>query len=171
MKKIGIATVFTGYNYGSSLQAYATKQLLKKIGYDGVVLGQYGSLVPGRDIRLNKIVTMAVRVAIHPSARKNIKVYRESPAAVPTDETKALFNDFTQKFIEPEMKRWNELERIAKKDEYLAFLCGSDQIWNGDALYVDPFYYLQFAPFQKRIAFAPSFGRERVAEYNRRSIK
>lgn len=28
MSKIGVATVYTGYNYGSALQAYATKCIL-----------------------------------------------------------------------------------------------------------------------------------------------
>ena len=66
---------------------------------------------------------------------------------------------------------WNSLKGVAKTKKYLAFLCGSDQIWNGDTLYVDPQYYLRYAPKEKRIAFAPSFGREYIVEYNKKIIK
>lgn len=170
MKKIGIATVFTGFNYGSSLQAFATKYFIESMGFEAVLLGQSGSIIPGRDVRIKKIIMMGIRFIIYPNARKNIKVYRESPAAIPTDQTKKLFNNFVKEFIKPKMKKWGELKSLALNDEYIAFLCGSDQIWNADALYVDPFYYLQFAPIYKRIAFSPSFGREKVASYNKKVI-
>lgn len=49
-------------------------------------------------------------------------------------------------------------------------MCGSDQVWNSAVFYVDPFYYLRFAPREKRIAFAPSFGRNYVPDYNRKKI-
>lgn len=35
MKKIGISTVYTGFNYGSALQAFATKMILNELGYEG----------------------------------------------------------------------------------------------------------------------------------------
>ena len=58
MKKVGICTLFTGYNYGSSLQAFALKEkisitidadILEKIKYeaecDDRSLSQYINLV------------------------------------------------------------------------------------------------------------------------------
>lgn len=41
---------------------------------------------------------------------------------------------------------------------YDAFVCGSDQIWNPFFQGMDSTYYLQFAPKEKRIAYAPSLG-------------
>jgi hypothetical protein len=41
---------------------------------------------------------------------------------------------------------------------YDAFVCGSDQIWNPNFFGLDPAYYLQFAPINKRVAYAPSLG-------------
>ena len=170
MAKVGIVTVYTGFNYGSSLQAYATKIILKNMGYEAVLLGQSGSIVQGRDIRVKKIIDIGMRVLAHPSTYKKIKSFQTSPSAAATEKTKELFNMFTDVYLNPQVKKWSELKRLAKRDDYVAFLCGSDQIWNADALYVDPFYYLRFAPVAKRIAFSPSFGRERIPTYNKRVI-
>lgn len=171
MKKVGVSTVFTGFNYGSSLQAYATKVILKNNGFEGIILGQKGSLIKGRDVRIKKLCSMFFRALIHPKARKTIKAYKENPTAVPTEETKILFRDFTERYIRPDYRTWRELKKIGKSSDYIGFLCGSDQIWNGDTLYVDPFYYLRYAPVEKRIAFSPSFGRDKISDYNIRLIK
>ncbi len=72
--------------------------------------------------------------------------------------------------LKPKELSYSELKRKAYTDEYTAFLCGSDQVWNSSVFYVDPFYYLQFAPKSKRIAFALSFGREYIPDYNRKTI-
>ena len=53
--KVLLTTVFTGYNYGSSLQALAGKFVLQELGYDCQLVGMK-SLVKGRDIRLEKLM-------------------------------------------------------------------------------------------------------------------
>ena len=171
MKKIGIATVYTGYNYGSALQAYATKNVLSGMGYDATVLRVRGSLGNGRDIRLKKLLTIAFRSLIHKGGLKSLKNYSSSISKEFKEGTKALFDDFFSNDISPLVLSYNNLKRIAKSDEYTAFICGSDQVWNSAVFYVDPFYYLRFAPLKKRVAFAPSFGRNYVPDYNKKKIK
>ena len=58
--KVLLTTVFSGYNYGSSLQALAGKLVLNELGYDCKLVGMK-SLVKGRDIRLKKLVTILYR--------------------------------------------------------------------------------------------------------------
>ena len=58
--KVLLTTVFSGYNYGSSLQALAGKLFLRELGYDCQLVGMK-SLVKGRDIRLKKLVTILWR--------------------------------------------------------------------------------------------------------------
>lgn len=62
-----------------------------------------------------------------------------------------------------------KIKSIAK--EAVACFSGSDQIWNSSTLYVDPLYYLRFAPKQKRVALSPSFGRNFIADYNKNKMK
>lgn len=38
MKKIGIITYHSAYNFGSVLQAYATQQILETLGYEATIL-------------------------------------------------------------------------------------------------------------------------------------
>jgi len=66
---------------------------------------------------------------------------------------------------------YNNMIQEAKKDEYVAFVSGSDQIWNGDWFITNKIYFLRFAPKHKRVAWAPSFGTSSVAKYNRSKYK
>ena len=168
MKKIGIATVHTGFNYGSALQAYASKVILNELGYQGTNIALKGSVIKGRDVRIKKILFMTVRLLRQPrNIKKRVSVYGNNISKPYSEKSKEFFESFWSKKINPNFCTWNQLKRLAKSNEYKAFLCGSDQIWNAEALYVDPLYYLRFAPKHKRIAFAPSFGRDRIADYNK----
>lgn len=172
MEKVGIATVHTGYNYGSMLQAYATKRILYKLRYQGIVISLRGSLIEGRDVRLKKILVIIFRMLKQPlNIKRFIKQYSNHMSYELSSGSKALFEAFSQEFIKPKYLGWRKLKCLAKREEFAAFLCGSDQIWNADALYVDPFYYLRFAPWKKRIAFAPSFGRDKIPQYNKKVMK
>lgn len=167
MEKIGICTIYTGYNYGSALQAFATREILRSLGYEGEILKLSGSLVEGRDIRINKLVVMAFRSLLHYKAGKqSAQSYKANYQAELSEKTKRLFSGFYTNIIRPTVISYIALKRKAHSNEFHAFLCGSDQIWNASAMYVDPFYYLEFAPKSKRIAFAPSFGRNKIPEYN-----
>ncbi|MGM0753097.1 MAG: polysaccharide pyruvyl transferase family protein [Bacillota bacterium] len=171
MKKIGIATVHTGFNYGSALQAYASKMILNELGYQGINISLKGSIIKGRDVRINKIAVIAFRLLRQPhNIKKRVSVYSDNMIKPYSEHSKELFKTFRLNKIQPNHCTWNQLKRLAKSDDFKAFLCGSDQIWNAEALYVDPQYYLRFAPKEKRIAFAPSFGRDRVADYNKNII-
>ncbi len=171
MKKLGISTVYTGYNYGSALQAFAVKKICEELGYAGEVLHLGGSVIPGRDVRIGKAFSIAFRLLSSPKqTTKSARAYANGLAKVAPVETQRLFNSFIYEYIDPVVTNWKGLKLLGKQSQYAAFLCGSDQIWNADTLYVDPQYYLRYAPKYKRIAFAPSFGRHSVAKYNKRQI-
>ena len=55
-------------------------------------------------------------------------------------------------------------------EEYIAFIAGSDQIWNA-SIHIDSIYFLRFVPKKKRIALAPSFGISSIPDYNRKSVQ
>ena len=79
MNKVGIITLYRGYNYGTSLQAYALKKAISDLGYDTEILWTNENTHAGRDIRVEKIVRMAARMLVHPELRKNtIRGYKKS---------------------------------------------------------------------------------------------
>lgn len=167
--KVLLTTVFTGFNYGSSLQAFAGKTLLKSLGYDCELVAQK-SLVKGRDIRLGKLLTILTRSLLlrGKSGSKSLATYQGSYSKEMIGDSSARFAKFTEEYLKPKYLSWNGLKKEAA--DCVACFAGSDQIWNSSTMYVDPMYYLRFAPAEKRIALAPSFGRDFIADYNQKKM-
>lgn len=163
--KVLLTTVFSGYNYGSSLQALAGKLVLRELGYDCQLVGMK-SLVKGRDIRLKKLVTILWRSFVLRGSRgaNALSTYQKSYNKTLIGDSVTRFAQFTDKYLQPNYLSWRGLKKIA--NDSVACFAGSDQIWNSSTMYIDPMYYLRFAPAYKRVALAPSFGRDFVAEYN-----
>lgn len=169
MKKVILTTVFSGYNFGSSLQALAGKMVLKELGYDCQLVAQK-SLIKGRDIRLKKLLTIMLRSCLlrSKSSSKILSTYQSSYNKTMVGDSMARFTKFTEDYLQPNYLSWIGLKDAA--NDAVACLAGSDQIWNSSTMFVDPMYYLRFAPAKKRVAFAPSFGRDFVAEYNKEKM-
>ena len=60
---------------------------------------------------------------------------------------------------------------MAATNKFYKFICGSDQIWSSTTLYPDPMMYLRFSPKEKRVAYAPSLGRNYIPNYNKKILK
>lgn len=168
-RKVLLTTVFSGYNYGSSLQALAGKIILQEMGYDCQLVAQK-SLVKGRDIRFGKLLTILTRSLLlrGKNGSKALSTYQGSYNKTMVGNSAERFARFTEEILQPQYLSWKGLEKAAK----VCKICfaGSDQIWNSSTMYVDPMYYLRFAPLEKRVAFAPSFGRDFVADYNKEKM-
>ena len=103
--------------------------------------------------------------------KKNLfKLFVRGKKKSVSQETKQMFFEFNDKFLDPKSYTWSNLQKLGHNNRYKAFLCGSDQVWNGTTLYPDPLYYLEFAPKNKRVAFSPSFGCSEIPKYNRKII-
>lgn len=165
--RILLTTVFSAFNYGSSLQALAAKQIIRKVGYE-CNLVKLKSLVKGRDIRFGKLITILLR-SLFLQKENALKAYGTSYNKSFLEGTENKFFAFTDDYLKPVEVSWGALKRMAK--DAIACLSGSDQIWNSSTLYVDPLYYLRFAPKYKRIALSPSFGRDFIADYNKDKMK
>lgn len=166
MNKVLLTTVFSGYNYGSSLQALAGKTLLNELGYDCQLVAMK-SLVKGRDIRFKKLATILWRslTVKGTSGSKSLNTYQSTYRKTMIGDSTTRFDKFIDEILQPSYLSWIELQSLAK--ECKACFAGSDQIWNSSTMYIDPLYYLRFAPAEKRVSFAPSFGRDFIADYNR----
>lgn len=169
MNKVLLTTVFSGFNYGSSLQAFAGKTILEEMGCSCELVA-LKSLVRGRDIRINKLLTIFGRSILTRGSKNanSIKVYQKSYRKVLIGDSTSRFADFTDKYLKPQYFSWNRLKKLSENCD--ACFAGSDQIWNSSTLYVDPLYYLRFASPNRRVALAPSFGRDFIADYNKKKM-
>lgn len=162
-----LTTLYTGYNFGSSLQAFATKTIIEELGFSCRLVSRK-SIVKGRDIRIGKLLTILLRTILTFNI-KTINAYRKSYNKKMIGNSEGKFKQFENEFLNPIPLSWHGLRRYSS--ECVACVAGSDQIWDTTSLYVDPVYYLRFAPSFKRISFSTSFGHNYISEYNRTKLK
>lgn len=185
MKKVGIATMTGGANYGNALQNYAVQEVIRSLGYAPYTLQNhtkagffsaakppmplYRKLAPSyvkayRQTRLNERYGCKNTRDCRGRGLRNAK--RLHPQYLEAKKRRReKFDAFRQEYLSFDPVPMDAF-RFPKEhlNEFYAFVCGSDQVWN-------PYYYtnsmiefLQFAPRHKRIAFAPSFGISQIPE-------
>jgi len=163
--RIGIVTLWKA-NYGSVLQCYATIKIFSSLGYDCELLVYKENNIVRRfaaGIR-NRCYRYWVFLR-YPKHKCKIKVSILSGKRQACVENFSI-NRFIEKNIFPKYMNYKELKEYASADLTRAILSGSDQVWNANC--VDFFMpgFLEFAPKNKRVAWAASFGTGEIAEFN-----
>lgn len=170
-KKVAVVNRTNLKNYGSLLQSYALCEVIKSLGYDSEIIWAKGSLSKNYDFRLKKIICTLFKLALHPSLwKKTLALTKYTRETVIDEEKIKLFDSFVEENVTRKFYSYGEIKKAAR-EKYHKVICGSDQIWCSTSLYVDPLMYLRFAPEDKRIAYAPSFGRDYIPKYNRRIMR
>jgi len=172
--KVGQVT-FCNYNYGSVLQCYATQKLLSCLGIECILFRRR----EGKDgIKISKILYLldgAFKCLLYPWNILNFyklwKSTRRAALKIISEDNLIAIDHFVKNEINSIDISYNNMVQEAKKDEYAAFISGSDQIWNGDWFITNKMHFLRFAPKRKRVAWAPSFGTSSVAKYNKSKYK
>lgn len=172
MKKVAIANRTNLKNYGSVLQAYALCEVINSLGYDCEIIWEDGNLSKNYDFRPNKVFSTGWKLLCHPKLMKStFSSVKQVQTKIISDETVRLFDNFVdskvkRKFYSPKLMKKHAVGKMYDK-----FVCGSDQVWCSTTTYVDPLMYLRFVPEDKRIAYAPSLGRDYVPNYNARQMR
>lgn len=146
MKKIVIVTWLGNGNYGTSLQSFALHKILQNQGYNVVFL-QY---LPKYFTYKDGIKAFFYKIGINIPNIKNFLKHK----------TLSTKNKKIKKFINDNYNLKTIYSQKQKKDLLQStdvFITGSDQIWNTKYNF-DPFYFLDFAGNNKRIAYASSMG-------------
>lgn len=170
--KVGIVTLYRGYNYGTSLQAYALKNYITSLGYDAQIIWTDENTQAGRDIRIDKIFRIIRRSIFRPALLKRTFLgYKNSLTAEMPQGIKEKFLEFTKQELQVQGMQMKQLKQFAASEDTVAVICGSDQIWSAAGANVEPLYFLRFVPEKKRVSYAPSFGSSTVPSYNRKLIR
>lgn len=166
--KIGLITYCAG-NQGSTLQCYATQKYLLEKGVDCCLFIRRESgvarVLQSLEYRLGaylKLLKFPQSWPIYKECRHPQNSYNAM-----TQETANIINDFINESICVEEGSWRHLRALGKSDEYMAFFSGSDQIWSGTWFITNKIWFLRFCPKHKRVAWAPSFGTDIIADYNK----
>lgn len=161
--KIKLITLHRVVNYGSVLQAYATQKVLQDTGHKVEVIDYYPERLhmlgmlkrikdKGEKFRKSFVIRNAARLIILPSYLKRFPV----------------FFSFIKKELNLSSTIYvNEDEFDNYIDDADVYLTGSDQVWNcGWNEKIDHPYYLSFVPdSKKKVAYAASFGKSKLDEW------
>lgn len=166
MKKIAILTINDYNNYGNRLQNYATQEVIKSFGYE------VETVVHELSIRNNNLEKKSKIQKIWEKSLKEILIslkYRINKNKISYYKNKRItaFKEFTNSYIhETKFSISDEYIPEGLAESYDYFVTGSDQVWNPIFRFGSPIDFLTFAPKNKRIAYAPSFGISKIpSEY------
>lgn len=162
MKKIGIVSCYFQKNYGSMLQAYATQEAIKKLGYKPETLRIDGISKEIRNVKLKYYIKQIMDLSIVKDKVGFIKKF------IIKRMNKDLKNNLivrNNKFIEFEHSKYDLSDICNSKralgeycKQYEAVVVGSDQLWLPSNIAAD-YYTLNFVPDEvNKIAYATSFG-------------
>lgn len=146
-KKIGILTFHKSLNYGSALQAFALVQKLRKLGYDAEIIDykqeKYDSLYK---LLKAPVSAKAVKYDLVHMAFLGTLIKREK-----------VFPDFCEKYLYLSKEKYqygDDLNDLSER--YDTIICGSDQIWNPNAVDFDINYFLPGVRNVSKVSYAVS---------------
>lgn len=163
MSKVGLAIVTYVNNFGSFLQAFATQEAIKKLGYETEVINIEG---------VQKIISKArkkyfLKRCFNLNELRSYSVTLKGIAKKKTDREyaknisirNAVFDAFRKDNFSysPSINSWELIGQYCK-DNYSSVLVGSDQLWR--PVNIEGNYYtLSYVPDEvNKIAYATSFG-------------
>lgn len=154
MKKVGIVTIWSN-NYGSVLQAYALQKIIERLGYQAEIIQHY-------------------RDPYKQESRSRLKqILHTSPSFLLQYAMNYKRNRMRhQGYADFKSSRLNVSKKVYYQDsdfsdlasQYDAIVVGSDMLWSNDFKENWPFYYASFAPSEKIVTYAPSFGKNDLSK-------
>ncbi|MCM1006889.1 MAG: polysaccharide pyruvyl transferase family protein [Ruminococcus flavefaciens] len=165
--RIGLITLFRD-NYGSELQCYATKTFLKKHGCecDVLFIEEHGTeKVKSKIKSILNILYHSIRYRGFWRNRKQIKNSIQKNNHSMTAESKFGLDWFCESVLQPKGVEYRLINSKHFNGNYDFFISGSDQVWGGGYL-VHPFMFLEFVDDKKKVALSPSFGVEKIKDFN-----
>lgn len=149
VKKIGTITFHNSYNYGSVLQAFALQTYLEKEGYQSQIIDfEYE-----KDYRQYELFRKYLY--LHQPKSFIADLYRLKKNI----KRKNSFKKFQESYLNLTCHHYKSNDDMSDlNEEFDAFICGSDQIWNLECTgEIVPAYFLEFAANDKlKVAYAPS---------------
>lgn len=162
IKKVGIVTFFSNMNYGSSLQSFAMKSYLNRMGLDANII-DYTDMSNPLNVKMkkktyiNRLLTGIKHPTVIPEMLKGKGVAINSVKR--DEEVKKIFDTFNQKYLD-----------IYSGDYSLfdLFITGSDQVWKLTAPGLHEIFFLRFTDKSKRVSYAASVGTNLIPKYNKK---
>ena len=167
MGKIGIITYHCAYNYGAVLQAYALQTKLDILGYEAEFINFRSSAIV--DGYKESRISGGKRAKLYKIIKRKQLLYAQSVRS----KRYQAFDSFINNVLNLSPSTYLTTAELENETlHYNVYICGSDQIWNYSFNGNENAYFLSFVNGNsKRIAYAPSFGVEKLSEEDCQKIK
>ena len=151
MKTVGILTMHKVLNYGSALQAWATQEVIRKLGYDAYLIDYIYPNDYHKSFHKREVIKDVIRYCLH--------LY----LGFPLKKKKKAFEIFWDNHfrLSPCYRSRNEIK--CKPPQYDIYVAGSDQIWNPSHIHEDSTFFFVFVPQgKKKVSYASSFAQSEI---------
>ena len=149
--KIGVITYHSAYNFGSVLQAYATQESIKKIGYSVEIV----------NYRMKSQIKYYSMIHLNNGLKAFLKDLLHLPQIGKYITRKNRFEQFIEELNLT--KEFNEPEEVDEADGMFdIFVSGSDQIWNKHSNELEESEWKYMYPYllcftnKKKVSYASS---------------
>lgn len=154
--KVAILTLTDYNNFGNRLQNYATEKTIEDLGYEvDTIPIELTPLKKNPKNFLKKINIKQYYIYIYRIKLIILKQIFKTKFR----KKRKIFQEFTQNFMNSTSDRIiDEYKGNLLQEKYDFFVVGSDQVWNPNYIGEKTIYFLDFVNKEKRIAYAASFG-------------
>lgn len=170
MKDVAILTKFyKNYNYGGTLQGYALYKVIKEMNYscDIISYDVYNNPNPIYKNLFSQCKQYGINSALEKVFEKSIGKLKFLKRKT-FSERRGKFDKFVDEYVETSPV-YNDINAVKLNEKYRAFVSGSDQIWNPNAvrwLYLQKFNNSG----KKKISYAASIGRDDLSKEEKEVI-
>jgi hypothetical protein len=167
-KKVAVLTFFNRLNYGADLQAYALSNIVKQLGFECELLDVLSPNDPKakRPQKNKSFLEKNKDTKSHTILKKSIA---RSLGGVIGKRHRKMKKDLFMKFKNDQLPlssmKYSSVDELYEyPGDYDFYITGSDQVWSPLSQWSSPEpYFLTFAKKEKKkIAYAPSFGVEKI---------
>lgn len=153
MKSVGILTMHRVINYGSVLQAYATQEIVEKLGYKAIVIDYVFPNNYHIEQKSNSFRSLLSKI-----------YHRLFPTT--NDKKTNRIIQFIEKHLHLSPNKYQSPEKLKiNTPTYDIYLVGSDQIWNPIHMKGDGTFLLNFITESKpKISFSSSFAIRKIPD-------
>lgn len=157
--KVSVVTLHRVFNYGSALQAYATQQVVEKLGAKCEIVDYITEQRTWK--RIFFYVPKGVKVL-------SFKGLLYVATRFPNNVIKyVVFGEFLKRRLNLSKRKYIRVEDLQKNPPQAdVYMTGSDQVWNSDYNEgLDGGFFLNFgSEAQKRVAYAASIGMDQICD-------
>jgi len=171
--KAAIVTIVDHENFGNRLQNFALQEALGALGWDATTIRNTPPPM-ARRLLISRALLALRKDGPLDFARRNgallmDRVRRRPPAPKPrfADRRHGAMTAFTQRHVATTVEDFTELPAHEWADRFDVVVVGSDQVWNHGFRNAQEIDFLTFAPTNRRIAYAASFGVANIPQFLR----